>query len=275
MAQGLGLAAPILLVGICAAGCAPPAQSRDSASNPLTMAVAWKQSAAEYEALYYQGFNIARMHVDRALEARRGPGADPDARPLAVIADVDDTVLDTRDYWRSLLTDGVELFDDARWDLWVSNGSAPATPGAVAFLTYCRDQNVEVFYVTNRDQGPRTLELAVAQLERAGLPYADETHVTVLTESSNKEPRQAQLAEDRDIVVFLGDNLNDFRRVYYVTDAGERRRLMTDDRDAFGRRFVLFPNATDGHWLRAIFGESEPPPTADNLATLLQVAAGR
>ena len=29
-------------------------------SNILTMAAVWKQTAAEYRALYYQGFNIAQ-----------------------------------------------------------------------------------------------------------------------------------------------------------------------------------------------------------------------
>jgi 5'-nucleotidase (lipoprotein e(P4) family) len=150
-----------------------------------------------------------------------------------------------------------------------------ATPGAAEFLTFCRDQGVEVFYVTNRDQGTRTLELALANLAHAGLPFADAGHVTVLTESSDKEPRQRQLAEGREIVVYLGDNLNDFRRAFYVADVVARRRLMTDAREEFGRRWVLFPNPTDGHWIRAIFGESEPQPTAENLSTLQRAAAGR
>ena len=28
----------------------------------------------------------------------------------------------------------------------------------------------------------------------------------------------------------------------------------------FLAKFVIFPNPTDGHWIRAIFGESEPQP---------------
>jgi predicted secreted acid phosphatase len=31
--------------------------------NNLMMAMAWKQTAAEFRALYHQGFNIARMRV--------------------------------------------------------------------------------------------------------------------------------------------------------------------------------------------------------------------
>lgn len=30
----------------------------------------------------------------------------------------------------------------------------------------------------------------------------------------------------------------------------------------YGAKFVIFPNPTDGHWVRAIFGEHEPPAPA-------------
>jgi len=230
------------------------------------MALAWKQTAAEYDALYMQGFNVARMHVDRALRDGR--------KRLAVISDLDDTVLDTRDYWRGIVADGVPLFDDARWDTWVATNRATATPGAIEFFTFCRDAGVEVFYITNRDQGEKTLELALGNMVAAGLPFADAEHLTVLRETSDKEPRQRQLAQSRDVVVYLGDNLNDFSRAYYVTDPASRRARLAVDREAFGRKFILFPNPTDGHWVRAIFGDSEPPPTPENLSKLHQ-AAGR
>ncbi|MBT4205026.1 MAG: hypothetical protein HOE21_02665 [Proteobacteria bacterium] len=35
--------------------------------NNLTMAMAWRQTAAEYRALYHQGFNLARMRIELAL----------------------------------------------------------------------------------------------------------------------------------------------------------------------------------------------------------------
>lgn len=259
------------------AGCASstPAPPPPPAANAMAMAVAWKQTAAEYDALYYQGFNLARLRVEHALEARRrapGPGS---ARPLAVIADLDDTLLDTRAYWRALLSDEGDFFDDARWDAWVAGNGGAASPGAADFLAFCRDAGVEVFVITNRDQGPRTRELALANIRAAGLPHVDDAHLTVLTETSNKETRQRELAASHEVVALLGDNLNDFRRVYYVTDVAERRRLMTADRDDFGRRFIVFPNPTDGHWVRAIFGESEPPPTAANRERLQQAAQGR
>lgn len=223
--------------------------------GPMLMAQAWKQTSAEYEALYLQGFNIARMHVDRARRDGR--------RRLAVLADLDDTVLDVRDYWRTLAAKGGTLFDDTVWDEWVATNAVKPMPGALEFLTFCRGIGVEVFYITNRDQGEQTLDLVLGHLRKAGFPYADAEHVTVIRESSDKSVRQRQLAQAHDVAVMLGDNLNDFSRAYYVTDVNDRRARLQMDREEFGRRFILFPNPTDGHWIRAIAGDSEPPATAE------------
>lgn len=228
-------------------------------SNHLTSAVAWKQTAAEFEALYYQGFNVARMQLDRALQAHK----DGD-RPLAIISDVDDTVLNSNSYWGYMINSGKEFFDDNAWDKWVVENGPVATPGALDFLNYAQSKGVEVFYVTSRDQGPNTFEYALGNLRKNKLPFADEKHLTVYRDSSNKEPRQTEIAKDYDVVVMLGDNLNDFKRKYYVADVKQRNNLMTEDKEQFGRKFVVFPNPTDGHWLKAIFGDSEPPATPEN-----------
>ena len=50
----------------------------------------------------------------------------------------------------------------------------------------------------------------------------------------------------------FGDSLNDFQRVYYVKDVDQRNALMEKDKNLFGEKFILLPNPTDGHWVRAI-----------------------
>lgn len=77
-----------------------------------------------------------------------------------------------------------------------------------------------------------------------------------------------------DVVVLLGDSLNDFRRKYYVRgDIDGRLAAMREDSGKFGIDYVIFPNPTDGHWLAGIFGESEPPPSAANRRILLEAAS--
>ena len=235
--------------------------------NNLMMAMAWKQTAAEFRALYHQGFNIARMRVEIALAQKQD-----DSLPLAIISDVDETLLLANDYWGYLITQGQDFFDDASWDRWIEENRSVASPGALEFLNFCVSNSVEIFYVTNRDQGDTTVQLAIENLNAVGFPLADTAHLRVLRESSNKELVQQRIREDYEVVALLGDNLNDFARRYYSTDIDQRMSLMEQDKDRYGRDYILFPNPTDGHWIRAIFGESEPAGSDENRGILKDAA---
>jgi len=235
--------------------------------NNLMMAMAWKQTAAEFRALYHQGFNLARLRVELAVAQQQ-----EDSLPLAIISDVDETLLLANDYWGYLITQGQDFFDDASWDRWVAQNRAIASPGALEFLNFCVSNAVEIFYVTNRDQGETTVQLAIENLNAVGFPSVDAAHLRVLRESSNKELVQQEIREDYEVVALLGDNLNDFARRYYSTDVDQRMGLMEQDRERFGRDYILFPNPTDGHWIRAIFGESEPPESDANRRILRDAA---
>ncbi len=228
-------------------------------NNILTMAVAWKQTAAEYNALYYQGFNMARLLVDEATKNQK-----PGDKPLAVVTDLDDTLVVPLNYWGYIVDNDIDFFNDEIWDEWIPENKMIPTAGSLEFLNYCKEIGVEVFYVTSRDQGENTYAYALENLKALGFPYADEEHLTVLRDTSNKEVVQTTIAEKFNIAVFLGDSLNDFRRIYYVKDVDERSKLVAADKNLFGSKYIIFPNPTDGHWIRAIFGESEPAPSNEN-----------
>lgn len=236
-------------------------------SNNLMAAVAWKQTAAEYKALYYQAFNLAQDRIDAAVQAQK-----PGDKPLAIISDIDDTILNAANYWGYMVAQNQDFFDDPIWDRWIPTNNIKAAPGAVALMNYAKSKGVEVFYVSSRDQGEKTFEYALENLRVNGFPYVDEAHVTILKDTSNKAPRQQEIAQRYTVVAYLGDNLNDFQRKYYVKSVEERERLMEEDKAQFGRRFILLPNPTDGHWMRAIFGDSEPPASDDNRRTFKKAA---
>ncbi|MGW9413343.1 5'-nucleotidase, lipoprotein e(P4) family [Arthrobacter cupressi] len=272
MLKGLGAGSVAGGLAMFAAGPAKADASPDVHSI-LSAAVAWRVTAAERDMLYRQAFNIACEKLDSALrgvgQQRRG------ARPLAFISDVDDTVLSSNSYWELLIAAGKQAFDDELWDAWVRENGPIATPGAVEFTRYAESRGVEVFYVSQRDQGPDTQQIGVANLRHAGLAFADDAHAVFQRESSNKEPAQQAIADKYEVIAYLGDNLNDFRRRYYVKSVEERRTLATEDADRFGRDFILFPNNTDGHWMRAIFGTSEPADTPEYRARMLLAAQGK
>ena len=253
--------------GLSAAPIAAQESAADDIRNPLLWAMAYKQTAAEFYALCHQAYNLARLRIDLAL-AQHTPGE----RPLAVIADMDNTILHAMSYWGYLINENRDFFDDAIWDEWLPNNLITAVPGSNDFFRYCQAQGVEVFYVTNRNQGERTFEYALAHLKHLNFPYANEENLFVFRESSDKSPAREKIEESFEVALMLGDNLNDYRRDYYVKDVDERRRLMERDRDDWGTKFILIPNPTDGHWVRAIFGDSEPAPTDENRRILKDAA---
>jgi len=264
---GLLIAGGTALGGCASASSQLRTESDSNTSNSLLWAVAWKQSAAEYFALCHQAYNLARLRVENTLLNHSD-----NARPLAVITDMDDTMMHARSYWGRLILEGKEFFDDPIWDEWVPHNEITAAPGAKSFFDYCQENGVTVFYVTNRDQGERTYEYALRQLQHLEMPFADDEHLYVFRETSDKSPARDEIKASYEVVVTLGDNLNDYKRDYYVKDVDERMQLMERDREEFGREFVLLPNPTDGHWVRAIFGDSEPPPTEENRRLLLEAA---
>lgn len=265
----------LLVAGGAVAGCsvAPVAggSNRDAdeedLSNPLLWATAWKQTAAEYQALCYQAYNLAQLRLDLAISHRR-----PGEKPLAVITDVDDTILHAANYWGHLIEENKDFFDDAIWDEWLPHNLMTPVPGAIDFFRYCENQHIDVFYVTNRDQGERTFEYALNQLTEFGFPFANEDHLFVFRDTSDKTPARLRVEETHSVALMIGDNLNDYQRDYYVKDVIERRQLMQRDRDQWGDKFILLPNPTDGHWVRAIFGDSEPAATDAN-RRILKAAA--
>ena len=243
-------------------GCGQNGSTEESAvkSNLLTSSVVWKQTAAEYEALYFQAFNLAKSKIDQALESGS-------QKPLAIITDVDDTICWHNAYWGRMVQDGLEFFNDEIWDEYIIDNGLTAAPGAVDLLNYCEEKGVEVFYVTNRYQGENTYEVATENLKKLGFPYVDTDHLFVQIDTSDKETVQKEIAAKYEVVVYMGDSLNDFQRKYYVTDVDERRALMEEDQALYGEKYIILPNPTDGHWIRAVFGESEPADTAENRQT--------
>jgi 5'-nucleotidase (lipoprotein e(P4) family) len=259
-----GAATPFAAVAADSADC-----DDEGLRNPLLWAVAWKQTAAEFGAICYQAYNLAKFRLDVALSERKSGD-----KRLAVITDMDNTIIQAANYWGYLINEGHDFFDDGIWDRWMPKNLVQAVPGSQDFLNYCDDNDVEIFYVSNRDQGERTYEYALTQLRSLKFPQVDEDHVTVNRETSNKMAIKKRVSVSHNLVLMLGDNLNDYKRDYYVADVAERYALMERDREEYGNQFILLPNPTDGHWVRAIFGDSEPEPTDEN-RRLLKKAATR
>lgn len=223
--------------------CPKQCQKAVSESNQeLLMATLYYQRAAENKALYYQAFNIAKERIDKVTQSWNS-----DKRP-ALIVDIDETILDNSPWEAKSILEGFSYPE--KWQEWTTLGIAEPTAGAVEFLMYATSQGVEVFYITNR----KTAEKAgtLKNLIEKGFPCADEAHLFLRDAESNKESRREKVAANYEIVLLMGDNLNDFSSVFEKADAHNRETLTDNLKDEFGYRFIVLPNPMYGDWESAL-----------------------
>ena len=210
--------------------------------GPLWGAV-WQQRASEYKALCYQAYNIARLRLDMILQQQHD-------KPLAIVTDIDETVLDNSPYEiHRALQDSA--YSDETWMEWTAKVECDTVPGALSFLKYAALKGVRVFYITNRLEAERTPTLQ--DLQRWNFPDARHDHLFLKQTTSGKEQRRSIVAKDHEIILLMGDNLSDFSAVFDKKPFDERNARTMDNASLFGDKFIVLPNAMYGDWESALY----------------------
>jgi len=199
----------------------------------------YQQQAAEYKALCFQAYNIARLRLDQRLSVRS-------TRPLAIITDVDETVLDNSPYFSKLARDG-KVYSDSSWINWTAQVKCDTVPGVRRFLKYASSKGVAIFYITNRFQ--RELLPTIENLRKWDLPNADTAHMLLLNSNDgSKESRRLKVEKDHEIILLIGDNLGDFNKYFDHLNNPERSIHAQNKADLFGLKFIGLPNSMYGSW---------------------------
>jgi len=205
----------------------------------LVMSVLWQQNAAEYRALCYQAFNQARQALDMHLKNTT------DGKPLAIITDIDETILDNSPYSTQMI-ERDENYSRSTWIDWGKKESAPLVPGAAEFLAYAEAHTVDILYISNRFDVQ--LQETINNLTAYNLPDTEPNHVLLITTDSGKEPRRQQVHQTHNVVLYLGDNLSDFHDSYDDRSSLERNTITDSMKNDFGTKFIVFPNPMYGDW---------------------------
>ena len=209
-----------------------------------TWALLYQQRAAEYKALCFQAYNLAKLRLDAALKLRY-------KKPLAIVTDIDETVLDNSPYDAARAVNNLD-FDPGLWKQWTAKGIADTVPGAPSFLKYAASKGVTVFYITNRDEDERVGTLK--NLKLYNLPNADNSHLFLKNKISSKEARRQQVLKKHEIVLLCGDNLPDFDALYDNKPAEENRNATTEKlKKQFGNKYIVIPNIAYGDFENALF----------------------
>ncbi|MCK3658876.1 5'-nucleotidase, lipoprotein e(P4) family [Pasteurellaceae bacterium Pebbles2] len=204
-----------------------------------TLGLNWVQQSGEYQALAYQAFNSAKVAFDQA-KVKKG-------KKKAVVVDLDETMLDNSAYagWQ---VKNHQPFDGKTWTQWVNARQTQAIAGAVEFNNYVNAHKGTMFYVSNRkDEGEKAATLD--DMKTLGFTGASEATLLLKKDKSNKSARFAEIEKQGyEIVLYIGDNLNDFGDATYHKSNEERRAFVQENSKKFGKTFIVLPNPNYGDW---------------------------
>jgi len=204
----------------------------------------WQQRSAEYKALCFQAYNLAKLRLDEALKQ-------PGSKPLAVVTDIDETVLDNSPYDAQRAINNQE-FDSATWKQWTGKGICDTVAGAPGFFKYAASKGVTVFYITNRDEDERPGTLK--NLRLYNMPNTDDAHLILKTSTSSKESRRLEVLKNYNVVLLCGDNLPDFDKLYDNHPSEQNRNASTTQlAKQFGSKYIVLPNPSYGDFEGALF----------------------
>ena len=221
-------------------------QKQQYQAETETMGLLWMRTSAEYRALAYQGYNVAMNAVKMAV-------TDPShqRKPLAIVLDADETVVDNTKLMGESIANGNGRFDAPWWRQAVHQGKSQAMPGAVEFLNEVHKQGVEIFYVSNR-YAPVNLDVTIQNFKELGFPSVDKDHVLLFEKDSDKQPRFDMIAKKYYVVVYMGDNAGDFPIGTKGKTLAERNGIIDAHKEDFGTTFVVFPNPAYGSWVSSL-----------------------
>lgn len=248
---------------------APVADSSPATSQPAPddtfNAVAWMQTSAEYAAVTTQTYRavcdmlpeaIADPSWSALIDGEQGGGFE--SLPPAVIADIDETLLDNSAYAARRIASG-GAFDPVAWKAWVNEADARPIPGVHILLDCLAEHGVTLVYISNRNhEGERAA--TAENLRKDGFPLPAENDDVLLlrgdprgidADRSDKGARRRWAAGRYRIVALLGDNLGDFMDGV-ATSIGKRAAMADAHADRWGRRWFAFPNPSYGSWEKAL-----------------------
>ena len=209
-------------------------------------AILWVQRSAEFRGLSYQAYNLATMEVDKAIAQRReiekelrktraNKNAEEQCntlRPLAVVLDIDDTLICNASLEMYYVEHPEAKANYNAWEHWITQHNE-LLPGARDFLKNTDKRGIQIFYVTGR--GPQDKDITTRFLQKADLPFTDETHLLMNDRSGSKIKQFAKLARRYDIICYLGDNITDFpigavrdeNEIIYKKEADDNKSVST------------------------------------------------
>lgn len=244
-----------------------PAAEADKMRHEDLDAILWIQTSGEYGALTRQAYQAAKLQLASAIgdatwtasteqEKLSSVGEiDMSELPMAVVLDVDETVLDNSAYQVGLIESKSEYSRDG-WKLFCESKKSAAIPGAVEFVNHCRAADVKVLFVTNREH---EVESSTREnLINVGLMKDDDPDIVFSKYEkdnwkSDKITRRTELAKQYRILMLIGDDLHDFASTGHHPTSDARKKFATENADMWGSKWIVMPNPNYGGWEQSTY----------------------
>ena len=264
---------PLIFLSACAATPGGPLaedQSPSQVPRDQDLGLLWVKTAAEYEAVARQAYQVATAHLDEFIDdtSRSALPDQTDAAnlPPAVILDVDTTVLNHVDFQMSY----ERPFENWKLDKYDREHIAEPVPGVIEFMTAALDRGVELFFVTNRpceirdgidDPCPQR-QTVIDGLRELGFEV-DADRVMLSQErgwTREKSTRREHVAQDYRVIMLMGDDLSDFiectrssPKPPCTIKATRESRLqaLREHTEYWGNGWYILPNPMHGSWTSA------------------------
>jgi 5'-nucleotidase (lipoprotein e(P4) family) len=264
------LALGAITIALGAGAAWAPAQAQDPQPNDMLLATLWNQTSVEYKGNALTVYALAKLRLDQALADKSWTGAPNEQKgdyqnlPPAVVLDVDETVLDNSPYEVWLIKSNTH-FSGKTWNQFCAAQISRAVPGSVEFTKYADAKGVKVFYLSNRDA--ETEKDTRANMEKLGFPMGGNVDTFLMQNEqpgwgSAKSTRRAVIAKDYRILLNFGDNFGDFDDRYKLDEAG-RLKAFEENKDRWGREWLVLANPTYGSFESTTFGNDFKKPAAE------------
>ncbi|TMJ31402.1 MAG: 5-nucleotide phosphatase [Alphaproteobacteria bacterium] len=258
IARALALGAITIMLG------AGTTRAQDPQPSDLLLGTLWNQRSVEYKGNALTVYALAKIRLDQALADKSwtaAPGeqkGDYQSLPPAVVLDVDETLLDNSLYQVWMLKNN-QTFSTKTWNEFCAAQVSRAIPGAVEFTKLADSKGVKVFYVSNR--GAETEKDTRANMEKLGFPMGGNVDTFLMQNEkpdwgSAKSTRRAAIAKDYRILLNFGDNFGDFDDRYRLNEA-ERQKAFEENRERWGREWLVIANPTYGSFDTAPYGSDQ------------------
>src|SRR5919197_4729173 len=169
MLIGVALGSSGLMPSLAWQATSPPSTAVNLQEHALD-ANLYMQTAAEYQAVCLQTYNLATERLRQKLATTKQAGAPP-----AVVMDLDETVLDNSAFQSFLDRDKLN-HSDALWAIWERDfpQEVGPIPGAKAFIDAAEQLGVTVVYISNRDEKLRASTIAALRQNGLSLEGIDD-----------------------------------------------------------------------------------------------------